>query len=136
MASSSLRDPFAPRTPGRIVIPPRPWLALAVFGLGLAASLWLLGVGAALCIFGLFLGFQTATVRIAFAAEDFEVWQYGRRVVAFPYREWVSWKLFWPSVPILFYFREVNSPHFIPLLFCSRDLVSNLEKFLPDTVSK
>lgn len=125
-----LYDPFAPPA-DRIVVPPRPWLSLAVVVLGILATQWLLGVGVALIIFGLFLGFQTATVRIAFAGEDFEVWQYGRRVVAFPYREWVKWQLFWPSVPILFYFREVYSPHFIPMLFCHRSLLENLDKFIP-----
>lgn len=124
-------DPFAPQARGVIVVPPRPWLSLAVLALGIALTQWLLAVGAVVALFGLFLGFQTATVRIVFAAEQFEVWQYRKRIVGFPYREWLGWRIFWPGVPILFYFREIYSPHFIPMLFSYRILRENLQKFVP-----
>lgn len=132
----AIEDPFAPPSPASIVIAPRPWLSLAVIALGVVTLGWVLGVGVALVVFGLFLGFQTATVRIVFGATDFEVWQYRRRVVGFPYNEWVSWRVFFPGVPVLFYFREVYSPHFIPMLFSYRQLVENLERFLPATVER
>lgn len=129
-------DPFAPPETSKIVVAPRPWLSLAVSALGVLATGWVLGVGVALIVFGLFLGFQTVTVRIVFGAEAFEVWQYRRRVVSFPYNEWLSWRVFWPGVPILFYFREVYSPHFIPMLFSHRQLVAGLQKFLPPAVQR
>jgi hypothetical protein len=123
-------DPFRPQARGVIVVPPRPWLSLAVIAFGLVATRWLLAVGVLVAVFGLFLGFQTATVRIVFAAEQFEVWQYRRRVVGFPYKEWRNWKVFWPGLPILFYFREVYSPHFLPMLFSDRILRENLRRFV------
>ncbi|AGY57455.1 DUF3119 family protein [Gloeobacter kilaueensis] len=129
-------DPFAPPPSSARVVSPRPWLSLAVIVLGLLAVRWILGIGLLLVIFGLFLGFQTATVRLVFAAEAFEVWQYRRRVVSFPYKDWLSWKIFWPGLPILFYFREVYSPHFIPMLFDEQQLRLYLEQFLPQTVRR
>jgi hypothetical protein len=114
-----------------IVVPPRFNLALSVIAIGAIATQWLLGVGVAVMIFGAFLVFQTATVRIIFAAEQFEVWQYGKRVIGFPYKEWQKWQVFWPPLPILFYFREIYSPHFIPMLFDHRILRENLKKFIP-----
>ncbi|NJO85655.1 MAG: DUF3119 family protein, partial [Synechococcaceae cyanobacterium RM1_1_27] len=50
----------------------------------------------------------------------------------FPYGEWTSWKLFYPSVPILFFFREVKSIHFLPILFAPQQLQSCLETYVGD----
>jgi hypothetical protein len=40
-------------------------------------------------------------------------------------------EIFWSPVPILFYFREVNSIHFLPMLFQSAALRTQLETRLP-----
>jgi len=37
-------------------------------------------------------------------------------------QEWQNWQIFWPGVPILFYFKEVKSIHFLPILFDPKTL--------------
>ncbi|MEB3882436.1 DUF3119 family protein [Lyngbya sp. CCY1209] len=79
-------------------------------------------------LFGLFLTLQTATIRLQFTPTDLDVCRSGKLIRRFPYREWLNWEIFWPPVPILFYFREVNSIHFLPVLFDPKMLRSCLEE--------
>jgi hypothetical protein len=79
-------------------------------------------------LFGLFLLVQTALIRLRFTATALEVYRSGREIRKFPYTEWEEWQIFWPPVPILFYFREVNSIHFLPMLFNAQQLRSCLEQ--------
>jgi hypothetical protein len=91
--------------------------------------LWLqFWVGIAMGVFGLFLGLQTATIRLKFTATALEVYRSGSVIRNFPYCEWSEWQIFWAPVPILFYFREVNSIHFLPMLFDAKQLRSCLEQ--------
>ncbi len=80
-------------------------------------------------LFGLFLLVQTALIRLRFTATALEVYRSGTEIRRFPYTEWEEWQIFWQSVPILFYFREVNSIHFLPMLFDAQQLKSCLEQY-------
>jgi hypothetical protein len=43
---------------------------------------------------------------------------------------WIGWRVFWPAVPVLFYFREQRSIHLLPMLFDATMLRSQLEQRL------
>jgi hypothetical protein len=84
-------------------------------------------VGLGLFLFGFFLMIQAAIIRLVFAETALEVYRGSNLIRNFPYAEWRSWRIFWGVVPILFYFREVNSIHFLPILFNAKELRSALE---------
>ena len=68
-------------------------------------------------LFALFLLVQTYSLRLEFCTDTLVVWRGQKELRRFPYAEWTSWRLFAPWLPGLFYFREVNSIHFLPILF-------------------
>ena len=111
-----------------IELAPRPWVALSVTLLGL--PLWPLGwpFPAVVSVFGLFLLLQTALLRLRFEADDLVVLRTNSEIRRFPYAEWSNWVVFWPRVPALFYFREINSIHFLPVLFDATELQQQLKK--------
>jgi hypothetical protein len=82
-------------------------------------------------LFGLFLMYQAATLRLQFTATDFDIYRSSNLIRRFPYREWQNWRIFWPAVPILFYFKEINSIHFLPILFDRKMLQTCLEQRCP-----
>lgn len=82
-------------------------------------------------LFGLFLVYQAATIRLVFTTTDLEVYRSQEKFRTFPYQEWQDWRVFWFSFPILFYFKEVKSIHFLPVLFDSQMLKTCLEKHIP-----
>lgn len=88
-------------------------------------------VAALISLFGLFLMIQTSAIRLEFTVSGLDVLRNGNRFRQFPYRDWLNWKIFWSPVPILFYFREVNSIHFIPILFNTQELRDCLERYVP-----
>lgn len=95
-------------------------IAIALISLPLLfLQLWL---GLLVAILGLFLIYQTTTIRLIFTATALEVWRNQSILKTFPYADWQTWTVFWPSVPILFYFKEVNSIHFLPMLFAPEEL--------------
>ncbi|NEQ44153.1 MAG: DUF3119 family protein [Leptolyngbya sp. SIOISBB] len=115
-------------------------IALMVSGVGLGALLLALS-GARLAalagivtLFGLFLLYQAATLRLVFTETDLDIYRGETRIRRFPYEEWEIWEIFWTPVPVLFYFREVNSIHFLPILFSPDTLRSQLEQHLPNQV--
>jgi len=71
---------------------------------------------------------QTVIIRLSFTGTALEVYRSEQRIRRFPYSEWSNWKIFWEPVPILFYFREVNSIHFLPILFDPKMLRQCLEQ--------
>ena len=111
-----------------IELAPRPWVALTITLLGL--PLWPLGwpFTAVVSVFGLFLLLQTALLRLRFEADDLVVLRTNSEIRRFPYADWSNWVVFWPRVPALFYFREVNSIHFLPVLFDATELQQQLKK--------
>lgn len=88
-------------------------------------------VSGAIALFGLFLLFQAATLRIWFTPSALDLYRGENLLRRFPYAEWQNWRIFWPAVPILFYFKEVNSIHFLPILFNPKILKTCLEQRCP-----
>ena len=84
-------------------------------------------------LFGIFLMFQTKNIRLQFTPTALDVYSSRKMIRSFPYKAWSNWQIFWQPVPILFYFREVNSIHFLPIIFDAKALVSCLEKHCPKT---
>lgn len=82
-------------------------------------------------LLGLFLMLQTGLIRLRFSDTDMDVYRGQTLIRRFPYREWENWRIFWNRVPILFYFKEVKSIHFLPILFNPDTLKACLEKHCP-----
>ncbi|TVQ44174.1 MAG: DUF3119 family protein [Gloeocapsa sp. DLM2.Bin57] len=114
-----------------ITLTPSYRLPLVIVGLGLVLALLNLWLGFIVASFGLFLMLQTATIRLSFTPTQLEVYRSEQKIRQFPYQDWSNWRIFWTPVPILFYFREVNSIHFLPIIFDSQTLKSCLEKYCP-----
>jgi len=91
-------------------------------------QVWL---GIIFSLLGLFLMFQTTRIRLQFTPTSLDVYLSGQQIRSFPYQEWQNWRIFWNRVPILFYFKEVNSIHFLPILFDPKTLKSCLEERCP-----
>ena len=94
----------------------------------LRISIWPTIVSAS---FSFFLLLQAFTLRIKITNDDFIVLQLGKEIRTFPFKNWISWKLFLPELPGIFYFREESSPHLLPILFnpkqLRKELVSRVE---------
>ena len=91
-------------------------------------QLWVgLGVG----VFGLFLSIQTSIIRLEFTPTTLNVYRSSKVIRTFPYSEWESWQIFWQPIPILFYFKEVNSIHFLPIIFNPQMLQTCLKYYHP-----
>jgi hypothetical protein len=102
--------------------------------LGLAAvPLFLLSpwVGGAIALFAIFLLIQAATLRLCFTATALDIYRGESLLRNFPYADWQNWQIFWFNVPILFYFKEVKSIHFLPILFDAKMLRTCLEQRCP-----
>ncbi|MGM3307637.1 DUF3119 family protein [Anabaena sp. WFMT] len=88
-------------------------------------------VGGVFTVMGLFLMLQAVTLRCQFTTTDFDIYRGEKLIRRFPYQEWQNWRIFWNRVPILFYFKEINSIHFLPILFDPNALKSCLEQRCP-----
>jgi hypothetical protein len=107
------------------------WLPIGLVVLALPllfVQVWLAG---AIALFGLFLFVQAATLRLRFTQSDLDIYRGETLIRRFPYQEWQNWRIFWTPVPILFYFKEVNSIHFLPILFDPKMLKTCLENRCP-----
>ena len=78
--------------------------------------------------FSFFLLLQSFTLRIKITSADFVVLQLGKEIRTFPFKNWLSWKFFFPVIPVIFYFREKSSPHLLPILFNPKQLKDELLK--------
>jgi Protein of unknown function (DUF3119) len=106
-------------------------IPLVTIGVAVPLLAWNLWVGLVVGVFGLFLLLQTAIIRLKFTATTMLVYRAGQEIRSFPYAEWEEWQIFWQPLPVLFYFREVHSIHFLPVLFDSQQLRSCLEQHCP-----
>ena len=88
-------------------------------------------IGVAIALFGLFLMFQTVNIRLQFTETALDVYRSGNQIRRFPYNEWENWTIFWQRVPILFYFKEIKSIHFLPIIFDPKMLQTCLEERCP-----
>lgn len=98
---------------------------------GISLLLVQLWVSLAVTLFGLFLLFQTVAIRLQFTETALDVYRSGKMIRTFPYSEWINWEIFWQPVPILFYFKEVKSIHFLPIIFDPKTLKTCLEERCP-----
>ena len=85
-------------------------------------------------LFGVFLLVQALTLRLRFTDTALDIYRGPTQIRHFPYAEWQYWEIFWSPVPILFYFREINSIHFLPILFSPTQLRACLETHCPNPV--
>tara|TARA_B100000700_G_scaffold262500_1_gene299074 strand:+ start:5190 stop:5603 length:414 start_codon:yes stop_codon:yes gene_type:complete len=70
-----------------------------------------------ICSFGFFLLLQSFTLRLKFTKSDLIVMQLGKELRRFPFKNWIAWRILFPQLPGFLYFREVASPHLLPILF-------------------
>ncbi len=87
--------------------------------------------GGITALLGLFLMYQAATLRLQFSPTDLDIIKGDNLLRRFPYSEWQNWRIFWSKVPILFYFKEIKSIHFLPILFSPNILKACLEERCP-----
>ncbi len=87
--------------------------------------------GGIIGLFGLFLMYQAVTLRLQFTATDLDLVRGDDLLRRFPYSEWQNWRIFWNVIPILFYFKETKSIHFLPILFDPKTLKTCLEERCP-----
>ena len=87
--------------------------------------------GGIIGLFGLFLMYQAVTLRLQFTATDLDLVRGDDLLRRFPYSEWQNWRIFWNVIPILFYFKEIKSIHFLPILFDPKTLKTCLEERCP-----
>lgn len=118
--------------PETIELPPSFILPTGLAALAIPLLGWNLLAGLLLAIFAAFLTIQAATLRLQFTATDFDIYRGDTLIRRFPYKDWENWDIFWYYFPTLFYFKEVKSLHFLPILFDPKLLRACLEaKQLP-----
>lgn len=110
-----------------------PSYAIPVVLVSVALPLWLVQpwLAGLLALFGLFLLFQAVTLQLSFSPTALEIHRGETLIRQFPYQEWSNWRIFWTGFPVLLYFREVNSIHFLPILFDPQALRVCLEQRCP-----
>jgi hypothetical protein len=87
--------------------------------------------GGVIALLGSLLLFQTVTLRLRFTATALDIYRGDQCIRHFPYQDWLNWEIFWQPVPILFYFKEINSIHFLPIIFNPGQLRTCLEQHCP-----
>ena len=106
-------------------------IPIVLIATAIPLALFQIWLGGIIALLGLFLLIQTLTIRLQFTPTALDVCRSGKMIRRFPYADWLNWRIFWQPVPILFYFREVNSIHFLPIIFDPKTLLSCLEKYCP-----
>ncbi|MTF37854.1 DUF3119 family protein [Cyanobacterium aponinum] len=114
-----------------IELTPRYNLPIFIIILGVALSLVQMFVGIITILFGFFLLIQANIIKLKFTPKSLEVYRQQNKIREFPYTDWQNWAIFWQPVPILFYFKEVKSIHFLPIIFDPITLKKCLEKYYP-----
>lgn len=106
-------------------------IALAIIAIPvLLVQAWLSLI---LSLFAGFLLFQAATLRLYFTETALDIYRSQQLIRRFPYTDWLNWQVYWPGIPILFYFKEIKSIHFLPILFNPKTLQACLEARCPRT---
>jgi hypothetical protein len=129
-------NPNPPDELDEVTLAPRPWVAFGAIALGWGCLLLPIGwpasgwLALAVVLFGGFLMVQTVLLRLRFSEEALLVLRGDTLIRRFPYEDWLGWKLLFPAVPVLFYFREERSIHLLPVLFDATTLRHQLEKRL------
>ncbi len=101
-----------------VELAPSYWVPLGMLAIALLVAWFNLWVALPVALFGLFLTYQAATLKLRFTPTALEVARGDQPPFkSFPYTEWKNWRIYWQPVPILFYFNEVKNFHFLPILF-------------------
>lgn len=121
----------ATQFPTEIALQPSFRLPIGTICLAIAIAILQPWVGLVVGIFGIFLAIQTVLIGLKFTQVALEVYRGQQLIRTFPYSEWENWEIFWQPVPILFYFKEINSIHFLPIIFDAKTLRTCLEHYFP-----
>lgn len=119
-----------PPSPASIQLAPSYTLPLVLVIAAIPVLFFSAPVGGSFALFGLFLMFQAVTLRLQFTETALDIYRGETLIRRFPYQEWQNWEIFWSSFPVLFYFKEVKSIHFLPILFDPKMLQTCLEERL------
>lgn len=119
---------YTPSTQSDVVLAPSYNLPIALVFLAIPLFLVLPWVSLAIALFGVFLLFQAVTLRLVFTSTDLDIYRGEKLLRRFPYQNWQNWRIFWKPIPILFYFKEVKSIHFLPILFDPKALRDCLQQ--------
>jgi len=76
-------------------------------------------------------GIQAVLIKLKFTDKTLEVYRGEKLIRSFPYSQWQNWEIYWQPLPVLFYFKEVNSIHFLPIIFDAKTLKICLENYFP-----
>jgi Protein of unknown function (DUF3119) len=125
--------PAATQLPTEVELLPNYTIPLVIITAAIPVAALQLWVGLAIGVFGVFLTIQTAIIRLKFTTTALDVYRGSKLIRTFPYSEWETWQIFWQPLPILFYFKEVNSIHFLPIIFDSQMLRTCLEYYRPQS---
>jgi len=79
-------------------------------------------------LFGIFLLVQALTLKLRFTADALEIYRLEKLIRNFPYSEWQYSDIFWSGLPILLYFKEIKSIHFLPIIFDAKMLNTCLKE--------
>ena len=125
MSSSSKKD-----TSDEVILKPMYRLPILIILTGLIilltpAAKW---IALTISIFGLFLLIQSLTLKLKFTSKDLIVLQLDKEIRRFPFDQWLAWRIFFPKLPGILYFRETASPHLLPILFDAEMLESQLRE--------
>jgi Protein of unknown function (DUF3119) len=124
-------NPAPTQLPASVELAPNYTIPIVLIAVAIPIAGFQLWAGAAIGVFGLFLSIQTAIIKLEFTTTTLNVYRGATIIRTFPYREWENWQIFWQPVPILFYFKEVNSIHFLPIIFDPQMLLTCLEYYRP-----
>ena len=122
-------DPNSSELAQSVILAPAPRLSLLITAIGLALFPLPLHPWPSIIIivFGIFLLIQTFTLRLEFTEQAMVVRQLGKVLRSFPFENWIAWRLLFPNLPGILYFREKASPHLLPILFDPSKLKKQLE---------
>ena len=120
---------MTPPKKGAVSISPSPRLPLLILVLGpallpLPLHPWPTLINS---LIALALVVQSYSLRLEFEERALIVWRGSQELRRFPYEQWLTWRLFGAWLPGLFYFRETQSIHFLPILFSPKQLREQLE---------
>jgi Protein of unknown function (DUF3119) len=114
-----------------IELAPSYTLPIGIILLALPIGLLNRWAGLPIGLLGLFLLLQSVLLRLRFTPTALELYRGDTQLRSFLYSDWQNWEIFWGPVPILFYFKEVNSIHFLPIIFAPATLRTCLEQRFP-----
>lgn len=103
---------------------------------GISLTIWQMTAGIIIAVIGLCLLIQASIIKLTFTQTALVLYRQQTKIRSFPYSDWENWVIFSASVPVLLYFKEVKSIHFLPIIFNPVQLKSCLEKYCPRIENK